>query len=72
ASSQIESLRAKKREIEGSIKLPLVIVFETPYYKLLAGDFAERSEAEANITKLKKMGYADAWIVSSKANIITN
>jgi hypothetical protein len=66
ASSQIETLREQKRYFEGKIDLPLYISFETPYYKLLAGDFSRREDAETGLAKLKKLGYSDAWIVASK------
>jgi cell division septation protein DedD len=66
ASSQIETLREQKRYFESKIELPLYISFETPYYKLLAGDFSRREDAEAGLAKLKKLGYPDAWIVASK------
>lgn len=67
ASSQIETIREQKRQIETKIKIPLSISFESPYYKLLAGNFAQRSEAELQLKKIKSLGYTDAWIVSTKA-----
>lgn len=67
ASSQIETVREQKREIENVIKLPLFISFESPYYKLLAGNFTQRTEAEEELKKIKKLGYTDAWIVSTKS-----
>lgn len=67
ASSQIETIREQKRQIETKIKIPLSISFESPYYKLLAGNFVQRSEAELHLKKIKNLGYTDAWIVSTKA-----
>ena len=66
ASSRIETLREQKKELEPKLNLPMFIAYEAPYYKLLAGDFMQRSEAEAQLTKLKKSGFPDAWIVTSK------
>ncbi|MEW5702508.1 MAG: SPOR domain-containing protein [Candidatus Zixiibacteriota bacterium] len=37
--------------------------FETPYYKVRAGHFADRGEAEALMIRLRAMGYESAWIV---------
>lgn len=67
ASSQIETVREQKREMEARINLPFTINFEAPYYKLWAGNFAQRSEAEIQLKKIQKLGYADAWIVSAKS-----
>lgn len=67
ASSQIETVRDLKRQVETKITLPLSISFESPYYKLLAGSFLQRTEAENHLKKLKNLGYTDAWIVSTKA-----
>lgn len=67
ASSQIETVRDQKREMEEKIDLPLSISFEAPYYKLLAGNFTQRASAEDNLKKLKKLGYTDAWIITTKS-----
>ena len=56
ASSQIETVRELKRQVEIKINLPLFIRFESPYYKLLAGNFLQRAEAEKQLQKIK------AWI----------
>ena len=66
ASSQIEALREQKKVAEEKTNLPVFIAYEAPYYKLFAGDFIQKADAEGNLKKLKKIGYNDAWIVSSK------
>ncbi|NLL15144.1 MAG: SPOR domain-containing protein [Fibrobacter sp.] len=66
ASSQIETVRELKRQVETKVNLPLSISFESPYYKLLAGSFLQRTEAENQLKKIKSLGYTDAWIVSTK------
>jgi hypothetical protein len=65
-SSRVETLREQKREAEVKTNLPMYISYEAPYYKLLAGDFDLRSDAENSLKKIKKIGYSDAWIVSSR------
>jgi hypothetical protein len=67
ASGQIETLRAEKKKLESRLQLPTYIAFESPYYKLYAGDFATRAEAEARLPQVRKLGYTDAWIVRTKA-----
>jgi septal ring-binding cell division protein DamX len=68
ASTQEQQVRQEKNNLTEKIKLaqielPVTVAFETPYYKLFAGDFAQRSEAENSCAQLKKIGYNDAWIV---------
>lgn len=67
ASSQIERLREDKKKIEKQLDLPMSIAFEAPYYKLLAGDFLQRADAEAALQKVKKLGFQDAWVVTTRA-----
>jgi hypothetical protein len=66
ASSRIESLREQKKMIEKKIKVPLNIVFEAPFYKLYAGHYSQRSDADAALIQIRKLGYPDAWIVSPR------
>ncbi len=66
ASSQIEKVRTEQKSLESRVTYPLYIIVTPPYYKLLAGDFVKKSEAEAAAAKLKDLGYADAWVVRSK------
>lgn len=66
ASSQIETVREMKRQVETKVNIPLSISFESPYYKLLAGNFMQRTEAEKHLKKIKSLGYTDAWIISTK------
>jgi hypothetical protein len=65
ASSLIEAVRSKKKELERNTKLNLNIVFESPFYKLYAGDFDKRTDAESELVKIKNLGYPDAWVVTT-------
>lgn len=67
ASSQIETIREQKKMLESKIKQPLFIAFDTPFYKLYVGDFDKRPKAEAILPNVKKLGFEDAWVVSTKA-----
>ena len=66
ASNRIETVRERKKEVEKKISEPVVIGYEAPYYKLYAGNFLKRQEAQAILPKLKKLGFLDAWVVSTK------
>lgn len=67
ASSQIETIREQKKSLEDKIDLPLFIAFDTPFYKLYVGDFEKRSRAENALPGIRKLGYTDAWVVSTRA-----
>lgn len=68
ASNKIETVREQKKELEKNTDESILIDYESPYYKLYAGGFVKRQEAQIALTKLKKIGYLDAWIVSKKIN----
>ena len=42
------------------------VEFETPNYKVRAGDFIDRDSAELLQQKLLNMGYKSAWIIRTK------
>jgi hypothetical protein len=68
ASTQEQMVRKEKNALAAKIALPLVIIFESHYYKLFAGDFARHDEAESYCSQLKKLGYSDVWIVRTAAS----
>ena len=65
ASNKIETVREQKKKLEKMIKEQVVIGYEAPYYKLYAGNFEKRDEARRILPRLKKLGYLDAWVVST-------
>jgi hypothetical protein len=68
ASSQSERLKEDKKKLEKQFAVPVTISFESPLFKLYAGDFSQRIGADTLLAKIKKIGYQDAWIVSTKIN----
>jgi hypothetical protein len=68
AGTQEQQVKKGKNALAAKVSLPLSISFESPYYKLFAGDFAQYSEAETWCAQLKDMGYSDAWIVRTAAS----
>jgi hypothetical protein len=67
ASRQEAQVNKEKAMLAAKLDQPLSVVFESPYYKLFAGNFADRAEAEKCLAKVKKLGYNDAWIVRPAA-----
>lgn len=68
ASSQVESIRVAKKDLEGKISYPVSIVFAAPFYKLMVGSFDRRIDADSAVAKLRGLGYSDAWVVSPKVS----
>lgn len=68
ASSSVESLREQKRMMETKVDLPFFLSYEAPFFKLFVGDFKSRVEAETYLSKIKKHGYTDAWIVTARSS----
>lgn len=62
ASTQQEQVKRERAALASKIDIPVSLTFETPYYKLFAGEFTQRSEAENYLAQVKKLGYNDAWI----------
>ena len=66
ASSSEKNIRSEQESAEEELRIKTYIIFEKPYYKIFAGDFPTRKDAEKAITRIKKLGYPNAWIVKSE------
>ncbi len=65
ASTSISSVRSAKKDAESKLSIPCFILFQSPYYKLAAGSFKTREEAEQKLEEIQGMGYPDAWIIKT-------
>jgi len=61
--AEADSLRDK---LTPMIKDSIYITYEVPNYKVRAGDFMNRREAENLQGIIKNLGYSTAWIVRSR------
>ena len=64
SSTSIDEARAKKAEME--LLVPdewFYLEYESPSYKVRAGNFATRFEADRFARMLSEQGYADCWAV---------
>ena len=52
-----------KNKLEDLIKDELYINFELPNFKLRAGNFVNRKEAESLQIRLVRLGYRTSWVV---------
>lgn len=46
------------------------VIFQRPNYKVRAGDFVHRSEADAYLDTCRVSGFRDAWVVPSRVWVI--
>jgi len=63
ATTNLTEAEDMKRRASESLGRPVTIDFETPYYKLKVGPFADEDDAERLVVKLRAMGYESAWVV---------
>ncbi len=45
--------------------IAIYIEFYEPFWKIRVGNFKNKSEAEEHLKDVKRLGYSDAWVVSS-------
>ncbi len=50
------------------VDLPIYIVVEPPWHKVLVGDFVKKEDAEEYLQTLKALGYEDAFVRESPVN----
>lgn len=68
ASTHQDQVNREKNTLASKIDVPVSVSFEPPYYKLFAGEFAQRGDAENYLAQVKKLGYNDAWISRKAAS----
>ena len=67
ATNDIDEANAKKATAEAAFPDEwFYIEYDPPTYKLRAGNFLSRSEAESFLQTLQSAGYPDAWIVPDR------
>jgi hypothetical protein len=67
ATTDVDEANALKADAEAAFAGEwFYVIFDPPTYKLRAGNFVEREEAEAYAKLLQDSGYSDAWVVPEK------
>lgn len=61
-SRLITEASREKALAEEVFNLPIHLDYEVPYYKLRAGDFVNRIDAEDMIPEVRAIGYRNAWV----------
>ncbi len=67
AYSQVDRLKEDKKRIAKQLVVPLSIIYDAPNYRLYAGEFKNRDDADSTLSKVKKLGFRDAKVVSTVA-----
>ena len=65
-TTKLEDAEKEKKRIEETMSIPVFLISEPPYYKLRAGKFSARVQAEDCKTKMIDIGHSQAWIVQTK------
>ncbi|MBI5471179.1 MAG: SPOR domain-containing protein [Ignavibacteriae bacterium] len=67
STTNIDEANAKKAEAEAAFPTEwFYIAYDPPSYKLRAGNFQNRADAESYAAVLSSNGFPDAWIVPEK------
>ncbi len=67
SSTSIDEANAAKAEVESAFPdIWFYLVYDSPTYKIRAGDFLNRFEAERFAKQCSEKKYKDAWIVPDK------
>ncbi|MFH0882578.1 MAG: SPOR domain-containing protein [bacterium] len=45
------------------------VIFQSPTYKVRAGDFTRRSDADVAASEARRMGFRGAWVVPDQVNV---
>jgi SPOR domain len=70
STDDIEEANRVRAEIyEKTARKEVYITFEPPFYKVKAGDFTSKSEADDFKFKLNQLGYTEAKVVQETINL---
>lgn len=65
-SENAQEAREFQREAILKLDVDCYLSYDNPYYKVRAGNFATRFEAEEFLARIEKRGYKSAWIVRTR------
>jgi hypothetical protein len=69
-SDSLEEANSIKSEVYFKIKLPVYVIYDSPFYKVRAGDFTDISKAKELSFKLNQLGYKSSRVVQDSVNIV--
>lgn len=69
-TDSLEEANSVKAEVYFKVKVPVYVIYDSPYYKVRAGDYIEIEKARNLNFKLIQLGYKDSRIVQDSVNIV--
>jgi hypothetical protein len=68
-TDDLDEANNMKSEVIFRVKQNAYVIFDPPFYRVRAGDFESRNQAENLSFKLKQLGYPDSRVVSDSIKI---
>jgi cell division septation protein DedD len=65
AAGSREDAERIAREARTRLAVPVYVEFESPFYKVRAGDFTDRAQALQLRDRARSYGYPEAWVVTT-------
>ena len=66
ATLNIQEAKQIQRQTDTLTTMPVRVVFEEPYYKVMAGPYPTFEDAQEFLKLITRVGYSTAWIVARK------
>lgn len=63
-----ENAERTAKSARSKFDLPVYVIYQAPFYRVRAGDFIEKSEAEKYVKIIKEKGFRDARWVPTRIN----
>lgn len=70
STDNLDEANTIKSDVYFKIKLPVYIIYDSPFYKVRAGDFLDMNRAKDLNFKLNQLGYKDTRVVQDSVNIV--
>ena len=70
STDNLDEANTLKSEVYFKIKQPVYVIYDSPFYKVRAGDFLDITRAKDLNFKLNQLGYKDTRVVPDSVNIV--
>lgn len=69
-TDNLDEANSTRSEVYFKIKQPVYVIYDSPFYKVRAGDFLDNTRAKDLNFKLNQLGYKDSRVVQDSVNIV--
>lgn len=70
STDNLDEANTIKSDVYFKAKMPVYIIYDSPFYKVRAGDFVDMNRAKDLNFKLNQLGYKDTRVVQDSVNIV--